>query len=152
MTEAPTDEWTVEYEGNRFERFFTRLPSYEQAVLDQAIESVLTLHGPDICESEWGKNLGKGLYEFRVKKSLAALCSDAGVKPPPGHPEGRTVLLRAFCTFHGKKIVLLLGGYDKKKDPSEKRQNAEIKRARKALTAWKVAEAKAAARAKKGLG
>jgi hypothetical protein len=49
----------------------------------------------------------------------------------------RTVLLRVFCTFHGDRIVLLFHGYDKKKDPSAKRQAREIARARKLHAAWK---------------
>jgi hypothetical protein len=47
------------------------------------------------------------------------------------------VLIRVFCTFHGDRIVLLYHGYDKKKDPSEKRQASEIARARKMHAAWK---------------
>ncbi|BAQ21064.1 hypothetical protein cgR_6002 [Corynebacterium glutamicum R] len=42
-----------------------------------------------------------------------------------------------FCTFHGSKTVLLLGGYDKGKDPSPKRQQKEIQRAQKQLTQWR---------------
>lgn len=40
-------------------------------------------------------------------------------------------------TFHGSKIVLLFNAYDKGKDPSEKRQAKEIKKARKCLKVWK---------------
>ncbi|MGO1971578.1 MAG: hypothetical protein ACTH2Q_01340 [Propionibacteriaceae bacterium] len=47
------------------------------------------------------------------------------------------MLLRVFCTFHGRRIVLLFSGYDKKKDPSKRRQEREIARARKALKAWR---------------
>ncbi|SJM70296.1 hypothetical protein FM102_13765 [Corynebacterium glutamicum] len=47
------------------------------------------------------------------------------------------MLLRVFCTFHGKKIVLLLGGYNKHRDSSKKRKETETKRARKVLKAWK---------------
>lgn len=52
-------------------------------------------------------------------------------------PSNRTVLLRVFCTFHGRRIVLLLGGYDKQKDASAKRQHKEINAARKELRAWR---------------
>ena len=48
----------------------------------------------------------------------------------------RRVLLRVFCTFHGDRVVLLLGGYDKGRDPSDKRQQKEIARARKLLKQW----------------
>lgn len=32
------------------------------------------------------------------------------------------VLLRVFVHFYGDKVILLLGGYDKGKDPKERRQ------------------------------
>jgi len=48
-----------------------------------------------------------------------------------------SVLLRVFCTFYGDKIVLLYHGYNKKADPSEKRQQREIVKARKIHEHWK---------------
>lgn len=133
------DTWSVEYaEGGAFERFFWSLGVYEQAVLTAAIEHVLKAHGIDICAGEWGKNLGQGLYEFRVRKSLDAILNEAS-KPIPEELAGtdRNVLLRVFCTFYGTRVVLLLGGYDKKRDPSDKRQQREIRRARKQLGTWR---------------
>jgi hypothetical protein len=50
------------------------------------------------------------------------------------------VLLRVFVHFHGKRVVLLLSGYDKGDDPSDRRQRREISRARKRLTAWQEQE------------
>ncbi len=47
------------------------------------------------------------------------------------------MLLRVFCTFSGDRIVLLYHGYNKKADPSEKRQNREIAKARKLHEWWK---------------
>lgn len=132
--------WTVDYiDGGRFRRFFDSLDEYEQAVLVAAIEHVLERLGIDICQGEWGKSLGRGLYEFRVRKSLRTILNEFA----PEHsalvstPSNRTVLLRVFCTFHSRRIVLLLGGYDKKKGPSSKRQNKEINAARKELRAWR---------------
>jgi hypothetical protein len=43
------------------------------------------------------------------------------------------VLLRVFVHFYGDKVVLLLAGYDKGKDATSKRQDGEIKAARKLL-------------------
>lgn len=130
--------WTIEYEGAGFERFFVKLAGYEQAVLVAAIEHVLKVHGIDICQGEWGKPLGDGLYEFRVRRSLQAILTEAGVEPPMDvSGADRMVLIRVFCTFHGDRIVLLYHGYDKKKDPSKKRQEREISRARKLHSAWK---------------
>ena len=47
------------------------------------------------------------------------------------------IVFLVFCTFHGNKIVLLYHGYNKKTDSSEKRQQREIRRARKLHDAWK---------------
>lgn len=131
-------DWTAEYEGGAFERFYLSLPPYEQAVLTAAIEHVLEVHGIDICAGEWGKPLGGGLFEFRIRRSLDAILKEAGISPAPTSPGAdRRVLLRVFCTFHGQRIVLLYSGYNKKKDPSSKRQQREIKYARKAHEQWK---------------
>jgi hypothetical protein len=48
----------------------------------------------------------------------------------------RTILLRVFVHFYGRQVILLLSGYDKSKDPSQKRQARDIVRARRFLTAW----------------
>lgn len=134
--------WAVEIlDEAAFDRFVRKLTDYEEAVLFAAIENFLEPLGQDICESEWGKALGEGLYEFRVRRSLHAIYTIAGLDPgaiPAAirNPNAE-VLLRVFCTFHGDRIVLLLAGYNKKKDPSEKRQQREIKSARKKLANWK---------------
>lgn len=130
-------EWSVEYEGDAFERFLFSLPTYEQAVLVAAVERVLEVYGIDICSGEWGKPLGDGLYEFRIRKSLRTILVSAGLDAPEEAGTDRSVLLRVFCTFHGDKIVSLYHGYNKKTDPSEKRQQREIAKARKIHERWK---------------
>ena len=129
--------WRVEYFSDDFERFYLRLPAYEQAVVTAAITHVLEAHGIDAFDGGGGKPLGGGLYEFRVQRSLDAILSLAGVAPSQSETMGRQVSLRVFCTFHGDRIVLLFHGYNKGKDPSKRRQHKEIAKARKALTAWK---------------
>jgi hypothetical protein len=130
-------EWTVEIAGNAFERFMRKLPDYERDVVDAAIRYVLAVEGIAICDTEWGKALGGGLYEFRVRRSLATILSSAGIAST-GRAR-RTVVVRVFCSFSGNKVVLLLGGYDKLRDPSTKRQQREIAAARSTLAAWKRA-------------
>ncbi|WP_206445850.1 hypothetical protein [Agrococcus sp. KRD186] len=127
----------MEYEGEAFERFLLALPTYDQAVLVAAIEHVLRVHGIDICAGDWGKPLGGGLYEFRVRKSLRTILKSAGLSPPQGSEGDRATLLRVFCAFHGDRIVLLLHGYNKRVDPSERRQRREIATARKLHAQWK---------------
>lgn len=134
---AELGSWTIEYEGDAFERFLFSLSEYEQAVLIAAIEHVLRMYGIDVCAGEWGKPLGEGLYEFRVRKSLRAILESAGIEVPGQPGDDQSVLLRVFCTFYGNKVVLLYHGYNKKADPSTKRQQREINRARKLHQGWK---------------
>jgi hypothetical protein len=83
-----------------------------------------------------------------VRHDAATILHERGL-PVPEHPrEAHTaILLRVFCHAHGKKVVLLLAGYDKGKEPSAKRQNAEIKRAKQRLTRWKAQQGIAAKQA-----
>ena len=100
-----------------------------------AIERVLKVHGTDVCETEWGRNLGKGLYEFRIRHPASSIRSmfprptDEATNKPTGR-ESTKILLRIFFTTYGSEVLLLCSGYDKGRDPSPKRQHAEIARAR----------------------
>lgn len=136
--------WTTEYyvdsRGHSpFARWFEKeLRPYEQAVLAAAIKHVLEELGMDICRSEFGKPLGGGLYEFRVRQSLHAIQTFGQSDPPPARPgHDRKVLLRVFLTFHGKKIVLLFHGLNKARDSSVRRQQREIRKARQFLDEWR---------------
>lgn len=79
-----------------------------------------------------------GLFEFRIRHKAEEIVARFGDESPvdrSGAPE--SVLLRVFVHFYGQKVVLLLGGYDKGRAPSPKRQQAEIKEARKLLAQFK---------------
>lgn len=137
-------DWTIEIWENReghspFAKWFNKLQDYEQGVVDTALTKVLKTYGKEITATEWGKSLGNGLYEFRVRRSLAALVNwgrDKGEQEVLPQRMSKTATLRIFCTFHGDRIVLLFQGYDKGRDPSEKRQQREINKARKYLREW----------------
>lgn len=107
-----------------------------------ALQCVLKVHGTDVCETEWGKNLGDGLYEFRIRHPAGAI---QRMFPPtkairnllgkvPDGDKDANVLLRIFFTTYGSGVILLLSGYDKGRDPSSARQRAEIKKA------WEMAD------------
>lgn len=85
-------------------------------VIGTAMREILQQQGVQVCGTSFGKQLGKGLFEFRVREE--------------------ELLFRVFCHAHGDRLILLLGGYDKGKDPSPGRQVAEIEAARQRLTAW----------------
>lgn len=108
----------------------------KRQVLGQAMNRVLQELGIDVCDTQFGKQLGKGLFEFRLRQKVGeAGTAKGGKKLPP-----EEILLRVFCHAHGDHIVLLLGGYDKGDDPSKKRQNEEIEEARARLKRWKARE------------
>jgi len=113
------------------------------AALRAAIKHVLEVQGMALSGTLWMTPLGDGLYEFRVKHSerqILNMYSEITGDELPKKPLEK-ILLRVFVHFHGEQIVLLLGGYDKATDDSEKKQRAEIQVARKTLGAWRRQEA-----------
>ncbi|HUZ69018.1 MAG TPA: hypothetical protein VMU65_04845 [Candidatus Saccharimonadales bacterium] len=110
----------------------------------EALKRVLAVHGTYVCESEWGKNLGDGLYEFRIRHPAptianmfalpgdAAARSDTSEKKAPKVPAAIT--LRIFFTTYGERVILLCSGFDKARDPHKGRQQREITAARRMVT------------------
>jgi hypothetical protein len=137
--------WTLEFyeEGGQEPvlDFLRGLDETKEQALAAALRNVLAYEGIGVCGSSWGKWVhgAPGIFEFRVRQDAATILRDRGL-PVPEHlkESGTDILLRVFCHAHGKKVLLLLAGYDKGKEPSGKRQNAEIKRARKRLTHWRA--------------
>jgi hypothetical protein len=125
--------------------FIDGLDAVKAAAIRSALVHILARQGPDVCETEFGKNLGKGLYEFRLRHDEAEILSrvrpDLAAKLEQAGAE--RILLRVFFHAHGDKLILLLGGYDKGEDPSSRRQQREIGVARKALIAWKESQRRA---------
>ncbi len=95
----------------------------QRASLGQAMREVLQEEGVGVCGTEFGRQLGGGLFEFRLRRSVEG--------------EGERILLRVFCHAYGNRVVLLLGGYDKGADPSPRRQHEEIAIARSRLATWR---------------
>lgn len=85
----------------------------KRRMLGTAMREILQQQGAGVCGSPFGRQLGGGLFEFRLRDS--------------------ELLLRVFCHAYGERIVLLLDGYDKGADPSAKRQTREIAEARRRL-------------------
>jgi hypothetical protein len=139
-----TPEWKLEfYEEDGREpvlEFLRGLDQVKEQALAAALNNVLAYEGIGVCGSSWGKWVqgAAGIFEFRVRHDAATILRERGLPVPEELKEsGGEILLRVFCHAHGKKVVLLLAGYDKGKEPSTKRQSAEIKRAKQRLTRWK---------------
>ena len=106
----------------------------KRRALGHAMNVVLQRLGLGVCGTEFGRQLGGGLFEFRLRRDLREPASSAG-----GRIE--RILLRVFCHAHGDRVILLVGGYDKGERPSPRRQNAEIELARARLRDWRRRQA-----------
>jgi hypothetical protein len=92
-----------------------------------------------VCGSEWDKQLGGGLAELRLRHDEREVMARDSPTPesdlPAPAPE--KILLRVFFHAHGKRLVLLLSGYDKGARSSARHQQREIER-REYLKEWRT--------------
>jgi hypothetical protein len=125
--------------------FLDGLEPYKRAALVAGLSEILAAQGLDVCASEYGKHLGKGLAEFRLRHSYDEINRRFRSREPvsPQFPQhGGRLVLRVFFHAYGDKLVLLLGGYDKGRRPSRRKLEAEIARARKRLRDFKTRRAR----------
>ena len=108
----------------------------QRRAIGVAMAEILQAEGVGVCRTGYGKQLGDGLFEFRLRHDAAEILRSLG-KPARPEPGGERILLRVFCHAHGDRIIVLLGGYDKGADPSPKRQQQEIATARKRLADYR---------------
>lgn len=102
----------------------------KRRALGMAMNEVLQRHGVQVVgERSWGRQLGQGLFEFRVDRTVK-----------PGDEIAEKLVLRIFCHAHGDRKILVLHGYDKGKRPSSRRQQREIEVARSRLVLWRAIE------------
>jgi hypothetical protein len=132
--------WTIEFfeddQGRQPAReWLQSLESAKRAAAIAAIEIYLTELGLDVCATEHGKQLGSGLFEFRIRHDEGVIRGKAG-QTANGKPV--EVLLRIFCHAYGQRVILLLGGYDKGVAPAKRRQDREIETARARLRSFQL--------------
>jgi putative component of toxin-antitoxin plasmid stabilization module len=133
--------WKIEFfteEGGRqpVREWLQSLDRPQRAAAIAGIEVQLAEVGLDICGTEHGKQLGQGLFEFRIRHDEGVIRRKAG---KDGRGGSQKVLLRIFCHAYGDRIILLLGGYDKGADASPRRQSREIDIARRRLRSFQLA-------------
>jgi putative component of toxin-antitoxin plasmid stabilization module len=143
--------WTIEFfeddQGRQPAReWLQSLDSLKRASAIAAIEAILAERGLDVCATEYGKPLGSGMFEFRIRHDEAVI---RGKTDAEGDGKRGEVLLRIFCHAYGQRIVLLLGGYDKGAAPSRRRQEREIETARSRLRSFKLQQSRRRAGAKR---
>jgi hypothetical protein len=120
-------------------RFLNSLSDDKRNALVAALMYVLGRRGLDVCRSEWGRQLGKGLAEFRLRHDEAEIFASHG--PPGATPTASSperILLRVFFHVHDNRLILLLSGYDKGIRSSVRHQQREIERARVHLKEWQA--------------
>lgn len=116
------------------------LSADKRRALEVALREILAPRGIGICKLEFGKQLGQGLFELRIRQDAATLLARVGKDPADESGSSEKILLRVFCHAYGDRIVLLLGGYDKAEQPKPRHQNKQIEIARKRLKVWKAAQ------------
>ena len=107
------------------------LSPQKRAAFTEAVRLVLAPRGPAVVETEFGKAPGDGLHELRVRWTAPEIRQKLGGLPPKEvgrRPE--KILLRVFFCTAGRMVILLMSGYDKARDPVDRRQRREIARAR----------------------
>lgn len=114
------------------------LDPYLRRAIGVALREVLQRYGVEVCKGEWGKQLGGGLFEFRVRRGADEVIAMFTDRTPRREAFRGKIALRVFVHPHGEKFLLLLGGYDKGVDPSERRQDEEIELARKRLREYRL--------------
>jgi hypothetical protein len=141
--DAPyTLEWYIDETGRNVvqEWILDDLTPAQRRTIGVAMFEILQHEGQNVVESEFGKALGEGLYEFRVRQHASQILKRTGREQATHGPETGTdekILLRVFFHPHGDKLILLVGGYDKGANPAERHQQKQIELARKRLEEWK---------------
>ena len=97
-----------------FEAWHSKLSAGKQVVINESMQAQLVRRGTGVCSDDWGRALGGGLYELRMRQ--------------------RGVLLRIFFAPIAERSLLVLGGLDKGRHA--KRQTAAIQACRARLAEW----------------
>src|SRR5205807_10358233 len=65
-------------------------------------DRVLQYLGVGVCSTEFGKQLGDGLFEFRLRRDLSEIAPSRTT--PAGAKSSERILLRVFCHAHGNRL------------------------------------------------
>lgn len=127
-------DFFVDAEGDKpCLRWIRDLAPAKRHAIGVAMEQVLQNQGLAVCnENAWGKQLGRGLFEFRLMRKRRYEVELKGRKVE----KVEQISLRVFCHAYGDQRILLLNGYDKGEDPKGRRQQREIEVARLRLRKW----------------
>jgi hypothetical protein len=122
------EDWEVEFYADESGRepcraWMGTLTPRKRIALEEAIRLVLARRGLAVVEAEFGEALGGGLYEFGCDGRQPRSSARSKVFSLTLRPKAEKIMLRAFFCTSGRKIILLLSGYDKARDPGKTRQD-----------------------------
>ena len=83
--------------------FMRSLSDVKKRAIGVALNEVLQHLGPNVAEGNFGRNLGGGLYEFRLDQDAEQILRRSGKEPRPEPDKGK-ILLRVFFHPHGSKL------------------------------------------------
>jgi phage-related protein len=111
-------EFYEDPDGNQPVRHWLRyeISPVDRRTIGAAMRQILQQQGISVCGTSFGRQLGSGLFEFRVREDQ--------------------LVVRIFCHAYGDRLILLLAGYNKGRSPSERLQHTEIALARARLREW----------------
>jgi hypothetical protein len=119
-------------------RWLRELSPRKRRAMGVALFEILQHEGPDVIGTEFGKSLGRGLFEFRLDQDSVQILTRKGKRARAEKAEPEKILLRVFCHASGGRVILLLGGYDKGERSSKRHQQHQIAIARQRLKDWQT--------------
>ena len=117
-----------------------RLVPRKRRAIGVAMFEILQHEGPHVVGTNFGKGLGRGIFEFRLDQDAAQMLGRKAKRARPETGGAAKILLRVFCHAYGDRVVLLLGGYDKGERPSARHQQAQIELSRARLKDWRAGQ------------
>ena len=117
-------------------RWLRALTARKRRAMGVALFEILQHEGAGVIGTNFGKSVGGRVFEFRLDQDASQILARKGKasKLEPGEPS--KILLRIFCHAAGRRIILLLGGYDKGERPSGRYQQEQILLAKERLRDW----------------
>jgi len=119
--------------GEPARRWIDHLETSKRRAAMAAMSHLLRVRGPAICDTEYGRHLGRGLFELRIRHDAEVILGKAGGESATRATSGRRVSLRIFCSLLAGGVIVVLGGYDKGRDPHPRRQARETTASRRRL-------------------
>jgi hypothetical protein len=115
----------------KFGAFLSDLQPAVQDLITGAIRNILRLDGLSLLADGWLKDLGDGLFEFRVGPTRRKVRRRS--RQDADNSFDSDLLVRIFCTFISETEIIILHFYDKTQDRTRSTQKSEIETARELL-------------------